>query len=40
MSYALITGASSGSGIEFAKLLASKGISFVITSSKRSEKKT
>ena len=39
MSYALITGASSGLGIEFAKLFASKGIPMVITSSKRSEEK-
>ena len=39
MSYALITGASSGLGIEFAKLFARQGIPMVITSSKRSEEK-
>jgi short-subunit dehydrogenase len=39
MSYALVTGASSGLGIEFAKLFAQQGIPLVISSSKRSAEK-
>lgn len=39
MSYALLTGASSGLGIEFAKLLGENKIPMVISSSERSEKK-
>jgi hypothetical protein len=39
MSYALVTGASSGLGIEFAKLFAQQGIPLVISASKRSVEK-